>query len=184
MIGVRCLLAFGLATGLLCGVAVASEQATMQATRPVVKAAFLLNFVKFTEWPALPDKAPLSVCVAGDDEVAGALAATLDRQVVAGHPLTLRRLSAREGWQSCQLLFVGEGEFRGWSGELEAIEKLPVLTVSDAAGFARGSGIIELFIQDNRMRFAINVGAAERAGLRLSSRLLKLAQVVEDGRAQ
>lgn len=179
----RRLLAVCLATWMLCGIAAASDQAATQATSAAVKAAFLFNFVKFTEWPALPDKAPLFVCVTGDDEVAEALASTIQRQVVAGHPLALRRLSAQESWQSCQLFFVGEAQSRRSAVELKALEKLPVLTVSDASGFARGSGIVELFVQDNRMRFAINVGAAERAGLRISSRLLSLAQIVEDGRA-
>ena len=65
-----------------------------------------------------------------------------------------------------------------------AIKTLPVLTVSDGKGFSQAGGIIELYVEGGRMRFAINVDAAERSGLRLSSRLLGLAKVVRDGHVQ
>jgi hypothetical protein len=144
----------------------------------VVKAAFLFNFVKFTEWPGLDPQAPLVVCVVGDDTVAEALVTTMATQTVGGHPLQLRRPDDVTGWTSCHLLFVSESEVRRFSGGLKQAQQTPILTVSDARGFARDAGIIELFVQDNRMRFAINAGAAERAGLRISSRLLGLAEIV------
>ena len=70
------------------------------------------------------------------------------------------------------------------AGGLDAIRTLPVLTVSDGKGFSQAGGIIELYVEGGRMRFAINVDAAERSGLRLSSRLLGLAKVIRDGHVQ
>ncbi len=70
------------------------------------------------------------------------------------------------------------------AGGLAEIKTLPVLTVSDGKGFSLAGGIIELYVEGGRMRFAINVDAAERSGLRLSSRLLGLAKIVRNGHVQ
>ena len=85
---------------------------------------------------------------------------------------------------SLDLLFIADGETPRFAGGLGGIKGLPVLTVSDGKGFVEAGGIIELYLEGGRMRFAINVDTAERAGLRLSSRLLRLARVVREGHAQ
>lgn len=146
-----------------------------------VKAAMLFNFAKFAEWPALAPTAPLRLCVAGDDEIATALSEIVRGQKIGGRAVEARRPLDPGEWRTCQLLFVGDRELRGDS--LAAIETLPVLTVSAVMGFADNRGIIELYVDGGRLRFAINVDAAARAGVVLSSRLLGLARIVRRGRA-
>jgi hypothetical protein len=150
----------------------------------VVKAALLFNFAKFAEWPALPPSASILVCIVGDDGIAAALVETVRGQSISGHPIEVRRSPDSAVWRVCHLMFIAEAETRRFAGGLGGIKMLPVLTVSDGKGFARAGGIIELYIESGRMRFAINLDAAESSGLRLSSRLLGLAKVVRNGDVQ
>jgi hypothetical protein len=143
-----------------------------------LKAAFLYNFAKFAEWPALPAVAPIVLCVTGSEDIAAALAQTVRGQNVGGRSLEVSRDQNNSGWPHCQLLFIADGEWRRTAAALDGIKALPVLTVSDGKGFAEAGGMIELYIEEGRMRFAINMYATERAGLHLSSRLLGLARVI------
>ena len=148
-----------------------------------MKAALLYNFAKFAEWPGLPSDAPIVFCVVGDDPVAAALE-PVRRQNISGHTLDVRRPHDSAMWPVCHVLFIADAEARRSVGGLDGIKTLPVLTVSDANGFAQSSGIIELYVEGGRMRFAINVEAADHAGLHLSSRLLGVAKVIRNGRVQ
>lgn len=147
----------------------------------MVKAAFLYNFAKFTEWPALPPGLPIVFCVVGDEGIAAALAQTVRGQNVNDHPLDVARPRDSATWRVCQLLFIAEAEARRSAGGLSRITTLPVLTVSDGKGFIEAGGIIELYVESGRMRFAINAKAADLRGLRLSSRLLGLATIKGTG---
>ena len=149
-----------------------------------VKAAFIYNFAKFAEWPAMPSGAAIVVCVAGDDRIAAALADTVRGQNISGHALDVRHSEDSAAWQGCHVLFIADAETRRSAGALGEIKTLPVLTVSDGAGFSQAGGIIELYVEGGRMRFAINVDAAGRSGLHLSSRLLGLARIVRDAHVQ
>jgi len=149
-----------------------------------VKAAFLYNFAKFVEWPALPAAAPLVVCIVGHDGIAAAFVETVRGQNIAGHTLDVWVLENSSRWRACHLLFIADAEARRSAGGLDEIKRLPVLTVSDNKGFALAGGIIELYVEAGRMRFAINLDAADRAGLRVSSRLLGLAKVIRNSHVQ
>ena len=148
-----------------------------------MKAAFLYNFAKFAEWTALPPGAPIVVCVVGDDEVAAALVAIVRGQTIGGRTVDTWRPVEVKTWRSCHVLYTTAAENRAGGG-VSGLRTLPVLTVSDSKGFAQSGGIIELYVEDERLRFAINVDALERSGLRLSSRLLGLAKIVHDGHDQ
>jgi YfiR/HmsC-like len=87
-------------------------------------------------------------------------------------------------WRLCHLLFVKDSELRRSDTGLRDVATFPVLAVSDGKDFLRSGGIIEFFLDGERLRFAINVDAVERSGLRLSSRLLGLATVVRTTRVQ
>ncbi|MEP7304320.1 MAG: YfiR family protein [Acidobacteriota bacterium] len=141
----------------------------------VVKAAFLYNFVRFAEWPSLSAGAPIAACIVGDADIADALVDTVRGQTISGHVIDVSRPRDGVNWRSCQLLFVGDGETRRAAAGLDGIKALPVLTVSDGTGFSAGGGIIEIYVDGGRMRFAINVDAADHSGLHLSARLLGLA---------
>lgn len=149
-----------------------------------VKAAFLFNFAKFVEWPALPAGAPLVVCVVGHDGIAAAFVETVRGQTISGHSFDVWVLQDSAKWRACHLLFVADAETRRSAGGLDEIKALPILTVSDGKGFALAGGIIEFYVEAGRMRFAINLDAADRSGLRLSSRLLGLAKVIRNSHVQ
>ncbi len=162
----------------------AAPDALPQAGEYQIKAAFLYNFAKFVEWPALPPSAAIVVCLVGDDGIAAAFVETVRGQNISGHTFEVRRPRDSVTWRTCHLLFIADAETRRSAGGLDGIKTLPVLTVSDGKGFSRAGGIIELYVEGGRMRFAINVDAAERSGLRLSSRLLGLARIVRNDHVQ
>ena len=180
------------------GVASAALAATLLEAPPVaalgntqvgrdissVKAGLLFNFAKFVEWPALPAAAPLVVCIVGHDGIAAAFIETVRGQNISGHSFDVWVLEDSSRWRACHLLFIADAETRRSAGGLDEIKRLPVLTVSDNKGFALAGGIIELYVEAGRMRFAINLDAADRAGLRVSSRLLGLAKVIRNSHVQ
>jgi hypothetical protein len=173
-----------LATTLVAAPGVTADRGVGAAPEVAVKAGFINNFAKFADWPAMPSGAPIAACIVGDDAVADALANTALGQNIGGRTLEVRRVQDSAVWRFCQLLFVADAETRRSAAGLAGIKTLPILTVSDSKGFSEASGIIELFREAGKMRFAINVDAAELAGLHLSSRLLGLAKVVRNSHVQ
>lgn len=145
-----------------------------------VKAEFLFNFAKFTEWPRLPARVTLVVCVVGNDRIADALTGIVRGKDIDDHGLNVVRPGNGASWGDCHMLFIAAARVAASAAALGAIRTLPVLTVSDSTGFSRAGGIIEFYPEGGRVRFAINTDAAQRSGLRLSSRLLGLATVVRD----
>lgn len=151
-------------------------------TAPVLKAAFLFSFVKFTEWPrtALPPGRQLSLCVVGDTAVADALQQTIEGHTVDGRQLTVRILEPDGSPESCNLLYVSASEVARSGSLLASAKAGPIFTVSDAERFAESGGVAQLVREGDRMRFTVNLGAARRARLTLSSRLLSLAKVLAE----
>jgi hypothetical protein len=173
-----------LATTVIASPGIAAASGADVAPDVAVKAALIYNFAKFAEWPVLPPGFPIIACIVGDDDIAATFATTVHGQNINGHTLDVRRPQDSAAWRVCHVLFIADAETRRSAGGLSGIKTLPILTVSDGKGFAEASGIIELFVEGGRMRFAINVDAAERAGLHLSSRLLGLAKIVRNAHAQ
>jgi hypothetical protein len=145
-------------------------------------AAFLYNFARFTEWPAdvLPANAPIVLCVVGDPDVAQFLGRAVQGKTVNGHRLVVRKGGVDDLLRTCQLLYAGGVDTRRASQALEAVRDAAVLTVSDLGGFAAMGGTANLFMDGERMRFAVNVDAAQRSNIRISAQLLNLAQIVRD----
>ncbi len=145
-----------------------------------IKAAFLYNFAKFTVWPAAAfadAKAPLRLCVLGEDPFHGALAA-LEGRTVKNRPIVASRPASADSLGQCHLLFVSASEHGRLATILESLRGMPVLAVGDTPGFARSGGTIRLEIVSNKVRFEINVGAAQNAKLKIDSRLLRLGRIV------
>ncbi len=144
-----------------------------------VKAAFLLNFAKFVEWPraafATPDT-PISICVLGDDPMAHALGQMVAGETVAGRKLAVEKLKQTEPAKSCQVVFTSRTQ-KDVPGIL-ANYKTGVLTIGEGEPFLRDGGMITFVVENRRVRFDINQGAAENAGLKLSSKLLNVARTV------
>lgn len=145
-----------------------------------VKAAFLLNFIKFTEWPPTAFTAsdsPISICILGADPFGDALDQVVAGESVNGKKVAVERLKRAPSAKACQVLFISKTE--------KNIDKiLPtlgpgVLTVGDEENFIRDGGMISFVIENRRVRFDINQTAATNAALKLSSKLLSVARSVE-----
>lgn len=152
-----------------------------------VKAAFLFNFAKFIEWPPgsfAGALAPFSVCVLGEDPFGRVLDDALEGKVVGERRMASRRLKDKSEARGCQMVFVSSSERRKYPEIFGSVRGANVLLVGETRDFAVSGGTIEFTLEDNRVRFTINTDAAERAGLKFSSKLLTLARIVHDeGRA-
>lgn len=149
-----------------------------------VKAAFLYHFAQFVEWPpeAFRDAgAPLTYCLLGDDSFGGAIELALNGKSVGTHPVRVRHLGQVQEVSGCHVLFVSASGEKNIAVVLEVVNGNPVLTVGESKHFAEEGGMIGLFLEDNKVRFEINVGAAQRAQLKISARLLALASKVIGG---
>lgn len=146
-----------------------------------IKAAFVFNFAKFVEWPSLTETgASMTLCVLGADPF-GATLDALQGKTVQGRPLAIKRLRTLKAEEGCHMLFIARSEQENLGHLLAALRDQPVLTIADMAGFAKAGGIINLVMVEDKVRFEINQGAAQRAGLRISSKLLSLGKIVDGG---
>jgi hypothetical protein len=145
-----------------------------------VKAAFLLNFTKFIEWPPSafrqPDS-PVSICILGVDPFGDALDQILSGEVVSGRKVVAQRIKSAPQPKACQALFVSKPERD--IGKMLPVLGPGVLTVGEGESFIRDGGMIAFVIENRRVRFEINQATAENAGLKLSSKLLSVAKQVE-----
>ena len=146
-----------------------------------VKAVYLTKFGKFIEWPSSvrtgsDDK--FNVCVLGQDPFGAALDNAVQGEFIGRTPLQARRISKVDEASACRVLFLPSSEDSQIKATLAALGSSSVLTVSDAPDFVRRGGMIQFVIDANRVHFEINLAAARRAGLTLSSDLLKLAVAI------
>jgi len=147
-----------------------------------VKAAFLYNFAKFVEWPLQTfktDKEPIRICVLGQDPFAGALVQTVGGKTVLGRTFVVVDISDVTPGGNCQMLFVGSSEKKRLRALLAEVPPTGVLTVGETDGFANEGGIVNFKVEGGRIGIEINNDAALRAKLRISSKLLSLAQIVK-----
>ena len=139
-----------------------------------VKAAFLYNFVKFVEWPPRAASGPIMICVAGRNPFGNVLADTVRGEVVAGRTLDARVILEPD--DGCHVVFIPDGA--NARAYLRAARGQPVLTVGETPGFIEQGGLIRFYLDGGTVRFEIHRDGADRAGLRISSRLLQLARIV------
>jgi hypothetical protein len=171
-----------LAVAAVCAVSPTSAQAPAASAVPnsVVKAVFLLNFARFTEWPAGTAGAPLTLCVLGDADVAASLDGLVGDRPINGRDVSVARIETFRIVRSCHLLYVPGDDQAKIAGALEAVLTLPVFTVGDGEFFARAGGVAAFLNEDGRTRFGINPDALNRAGLRVSSKMLGLARLIKE----
>jgi hypothetical protein len=156
----------------------AAESTT--ATEHQIKAAFLYNFAKFIEWPAgcfSDTNAPVVIGVMSQSAVAAALPAVVKDRKINGRPIVVRSVETVEGARGSHLLFVGAAEDRQVDDLLSILAGAPILTVGESEAFAQ-RGVINFILEADRCRFDINMEAAEKAGLKVSAQLQKLARTV------
>ena len=151
-----------------------------------VKAAFLYHFVEFVEWPQASPLPPATVTIGivGRDPFGDVLDQAILEKMVAGRTLAIRRFASVEALEPCEILFISSSEMARLPKILARLQQSPVLTVGEADRFARRGGMIGFFFEDGRVRLEVNRAAAERSGLRISSKLLAVARLVNpDGGA-
>ncbi len=146
-----------------------------------VKAAFLHNFARFTEWPAdafATGSTDLVIGVADDEALRRALDYIIRHKAVGARLLKTRKVKDDDDTADVQILYIGGEATRRAQDFVSAVNQRPVLTVSDVDRFWEKGGMINFLIADNRVRFEIRVDAAERSRLKVSSRVLALAQTL------
>ena len=144
-----------------------------------VKAAYLLNFTRYVEWPDqafTSPTAPIDICVLGNDPFDGALEQAVAGRLTRGRPLLVQVKRTAAEARYCPVVFVPAATWRRSPGVLEQLRGHGVLTVGDSKEFAQAGGIIGFVIEQASVRFVVNLGARDRAGLHISSRMLALAQ--------
>jgi hypothetical protein len=149
------------------------------ATEYDVKAAFLYNFGKFVAWPpgALGNKAtPFVIGILGEDPFGNRLDRMVHDQTVQDRKVVIQRLHSVEETARCQVVYLGRSEGKDLAATLQTVSARGVLTVSDISDFSERGGMFGLFVEGNKVRFSINLNATNRAGLTVSSQLLKLAR--------
>jgi hypothetical protein len=155
-----------------------------QATGPThfdVKAAYLLNFGRFTTWPATvtSETDDFPVCVLGRDPFGESLDAIVAGESLNGKKAVVKRMAVPQRAAGCRIVFVSVSKSAELDGILEALVGLQALTVSDVPEFLDRGGMIQFVSEGKRIRFAVNLPAATRAGLTLSSALLRVAAAVK-----
>jgi len=150
-------------------------------TDNAVKATYLYNFARFVAWPTEGTAAKansVTICVLGQDPFGSALDSTLAGETIGTQRVIARRISDALEADNCQILFISSSEARRLNQIFETLDKKAILTVSDIPQFSQHRGMIQFVLADNRIRFEVNLAAAQRAGLILNSELLKVAITV------
>lgn len=163
----------------------AHAQTVQEASEEKLEAAYMLKFLNYVEWPAAsfsgPD-APYLIGVAGDDTVAEELARISAGKLINGRPAQVRRVAASEPMEDIDMLFIGRGERTRQAALISRLRNRAVLTITAAEDGLDAGSIINFRIVENRLRFEVSLDAAERAGIRLSARLLGVAINVVKGK--
>lgn len=174
----------------------AHAQETEASSEYLIKAGFIYNFANLVQWPSTSFSqadSPIVIAILGEDHFGSTLDRALQGKKIDGHTFVIKRLkSVSELVKSAgnprefQILYVSASAMPHMTEAFQAVRGLPILTIGEAPGFAKNGGIINLVLQDNRVRFEVNVKAAKDADLNISSRLLALARVIQgaesDGR--
>jgi hypothetical protein len=160
-----------------------AAQGQTQVSEVELKSAFLYKFIHYAEWPpeALGDLGdPIAICVIEQDALAQVLEGAVHGRTSHERPVVVRRVDDSDSFNGCHVLFVGTGDASRMDEVIARASAHPTLTIGDAEGFARRGGMINFTRRGTRLGFEINRGAVLRAGLDLSSQLLKLAELVPD----
>jgi hypothetical protein len=144
-----------------------------------VKGAFLLNFAKFVAWPANAFKGPddpIVICVLGQNPFGPALERAAQDAIAGKRSIQVRSIQTFQQLGSCQIVFASSAEKKRIRGIFDALQGGAVLSVGESEGFLSTGGMIAFKVEGEKVRIEINQQAAERAGLRISAKLLSLAQ--------
>ena len=169
-----------LATVLLPGLSGQIQTQTTSADEYEIRAAMLINLTKFVAWPAWKFDAAhpqLVICILGSDSIGLIAERYAQNQRVEDRSLQVRHISSVEAAMSCNLLYVGVGEQKHVDPVADELAKKGVLTVSESSNLTTPKQVIGLPSLNDHVHIDINLGAAQRTGLTISSKLLRLATV-------
>jgi len=148
-----------------------------------VKAAFLFNFTRFVSWPSScfrsPD-APFVIGIAGTDPFGNYLDELVQGERVGSHPIRIERYTDVEDISNCQIVYIDASDPPMIKDILSEAWHKSILTVSDADSFTKMGGIVHFFNDDNKVKIGINIAAARRSQLEISTKLLRVAKVSKD----
>lgn len=147
-----------------------------------VKIAYVYNIAKFTRWPDSTwptENSPFLFCVYGKGEVIDGLQALQTKQI-DGHPIELLRLDNELAFDKCNALYIDSDERSRYRYILSLIDPKTVLTISDGVSFLHSGGLITLVEGDQRVRFQVNMEQLSQSILQFSSKMLKLAILVDN----
>jgi hypothetical protein len=150
-----------------------------------VKAGCLFNFLQFVDWPAqafADAHVPIAIGVLGDDEFGPFLDQIVQGETVKNHPLVVHRSHSVDDLKTCHILFVSRSEKARLGQILPPLQGSSILTVGETEGFTQNGGVINFFVEGDKLRFEINMDAANRGKLRISSQLLSLSRIVVTAR--
>jgi len=142
----------------------------------------MYKFGDYVEWPAgafTGPGTPFTIGILGEDPFDGGLDQSVQNRTVQGRPIVVKRFRKVEQVHGVQVLYLSDSEADRWEQDLAILKGLSILTIGDRSG--RPGAVITFVIQDNKVRFMIDAAAADRAGLKLSSKLLSLAASVRKG---
>jgi len=147
-----------------------------------VKAAFLFNSAKFVDWPTnafSSESAPIQLAVFGDEDFTGKLRSLLADKKAHGRSFEVKRVTNPQDARNFQMVFIANSENKRMTQVLEAVRKLPVLTIGESDQFLDAGGVINILFEETQLRFEVNADAADKAKLEMSSKFLRLAKRVK-----
>src|SRR6266478_3344066 len=164
---------------------IAQTSDSSDSSEYLIKAGFIYNFAKFVEWPAAafaqPDS-PIVIGILGTDPFGNLIDRIVENKKIGARGFVVKRLkwgADLKELRECKILFVGDSGKAHVDELVQIVKTLPILTVGETPGFAERGGVIRFVLEDNRVRFEINVEAARQADLTISSRLLTLARIIQ-----
>lgn len=163
--------------------AAAGAPAPVTSREAEIKAAALYNIIAFTGWPAeafSSPEAPLVIGVLGVGPVEALLGRMVDNETWHGRRIVLEHYARASDIKRCHVLFIAQSEQARWTTVRGVVSGRPVLTVCDLENFVRQGGIVQFTVERNKLRLRVNLGAARQSNLRISSNVLRLAEIVGD----
>ena len=144
-----------------------------------VKAAYVYYFAKFVDWPAAAfpsPNSPITIGIIGNDDFGNLLGSIVKDKTIQERTIQIRLLKWPADLNACHMVFVGSSEHKRFRQIAESLRERPVLTITETESSSQPKGIMNLFIEGGKVQFEVNIAEAEKARLRISSKLLKLAR--------
>ncbi|MEW5797509.1 MAG: YfiR family protein [Bacteroidota bacterium] len=145
------------------------------------KAVYLLNFLQFVEWPDSvieKDQSPIILSIVGDDPFGDIIDETFRNEKIGTHPVLITRFRSINEIGKCHAVFISASEKHALHERLQRLNESSILTVSDIDNFGERGGGIGFYLEKNKVRFKINLMALKQGDLKASSKLLRLAKII------